>query len=90
MNSAKRLRFFKLLLQPASGTAVFDILGPFVKKRYAVLVLLLMIPRAGVNRVQLLRAQAKASSLKRRHAELSLRLEDANRRASNIRPIAEE
>nr|WP_015061954.1 hypothetical protein [Arthrobacter sp. J3.40]AFK89331.1 hypothetical protein [Arthrobacter sp. J3.40] len=85
MNIVRRWRFFKLLAEPASGTAVFDTLGPFLKRRYVVIALLLVIPKAGINRVRLGKAVATMSVLKwrlarteRRLAEVSRRLEDAN------------
>lgn len=86
MNVVRRLRFFKLLAEPASGTAVFDTLGPFLKKRYAVIALLLVIPKAGINGVRLGKALATMSVLKWRLARTEKRLAEVSRREETKEP----
>lgn len=84
MNVVRRWRFLKLLAEPASGTAAFDTLGPFLKKRHAVIALMVLIPkvcvgivRSGMIHTRLFVLKTKQARLLKQDAELKQRLENA-------------
>lgn len=72
MNAVRRLRFLMLLAAPVSGAAVFETLGPFLKKRHAFIALLVVIPKLGV---EVMAWSTKLFFLKKRLARAEQRLE---------------
>lgn len=85
MNAVRRLRFLKLLAAPVSGAAVFETLGPFLKKRHAFIALVVVIPKLGVELGAL---GTRLFFLKKRLAQAEQRLEIAE--AAYKSALAEE